>query len=65
MAKGKVTKYRVVNPHGFPEGTVLISWQRKDNGEWVNWFEGDAFTPYPEMKLERLLREGWLEVADG
>ena len=73
------TKYIVRNPRNLPPGTFLISWDVKtevevedpDTGEVtmeprvdrVDWYEGDEFIPYPEMKFDRLLRDGFIEEA--
>ena len=53
-------KYIVANPNGIPEGVRIISWGEHE------WYEGDDFDPPKGLKLDRLLKDGYIvEQADG
>ena len=50
----RVVRWVVANPNHIPKGVKLISWQGRD------WFEGDEFVPPAGLKVERLVREGYI-----
>ena len=49
-----MAKYKVLNPNSIPKGVAIMHFKGKD------YFEGDEFEPPAGMKLDRILREGFV-----
>lgn len=54
--------YIVKNPRGIPEGVPIFRWREPGNDEDTAWYEGDTLAPPKGLKVDRLLREGLIEV---
>lgn len=59
MPTKKAAKYRVLNPNRIPAGIPVIGpWEH--GGKTYQWYEGEELVPPDGMKLDRLLRDGFI-----